>query len=209
MNALNGEALHDVRVLIPSRIWQVLLARQGLHRDALVFLVHSKRDLDRAGAYCRTYAADDSQWQDHSNLLLTILFDHSKHALKHSNGGAEAEKRWAEACSSYAIYFIEKHAAMLSPQRVLMAIPVDLSLKCLEQYFRTLLPHQVDASRCHTFFPPYIIQQDLPYLVRSYHLQSNQVHDAQLRRGLARAQHLDTQQLLQVCFLICMLARGG
>ncbi|KAL1528933.1 hypothetical protein AB1Y20_010255 [Prymnesium parvum] len=159
----------------------VLMARLGLHREALLSLVHGKRALDRARAYCHRYARDEAQRHDLVCLLLRLLFDRAavpnraagdvaltrRDAQRQAASYAEAEA-WADACCAYAVRLIKEQAVALPAERVVGLIPSDLPLNAVRGYFAAVLPHQV-----------------------------HRVHDAQLRRGLARALHQQTQQQLQ------------
>lgn len=51
----------------------VLMARRGLHSEALRGLVYERRDLHAAVAYCSSYVATQCEWADRACTLLQVL----------------------------------------------------------------------------------------------------------------------------------------
>ena len=130
---------------------------------------------------------------------------------------------WAEKCNLYALGFIQRHAAALPAERVLATIPPGLALESLEVFIHTVLPDQARgaAFRSHVRLvsgrsepldalsqvqaEDHAASRNRSTAWVTVHTPANpvswqarRVHYTQLRRGLARAQHQQTQQLLQV-----------
>jgi hypothetical protein len=141
---------------------------QGLHREALLQLVHARRDLPAARGYCRTYAQSPRQWQHHLLTLLDVLWAPASREAGHPTGaGTAGEGPWRAACDDFALRLLQQHAARLDATEVMGVLPGHLSLASLQPVWAAMLPH-------HT----------------------HRMHEAQMRQGLARGDLTQAQQEL-------------
>ena len=159
-------SVREVPAALPDH--SVLMARQGLHREALSQLVHARRDLPAARSYCRTYAQSPRQWQHHLLTLLDVLWAPATGEAERATGAGTADEGpWHAACDAFALRLLQQHAARLDATEVMRVLPGHLSLASLQPVWAAMLPH-------HT----------------------HRMHEAQMRQGLARGDLTQAQQEL-------------
>lgn len=149
----------------------IVMGRLGRHEDALTIYVQVLGDDLKAEAYCeREYARNSQRNKDvFLNLLQMHLYP------------SKLASRVLHLCPKYAVQardempfekrlemaltILAKHVDKIDPLKVLSVIPSDVPVAAVGDYFRTVLERR-----------------------------TKELHDAELRKSLLRAEHLQVQE---------------